>query len=120
VAIAPLRSGLGCGAPVPSPDRAVVVVTAGLTGMAPRWTREGIRARLFEAQGGRCAICGKHDSVIGSLCLDHDHACDECADGCPECIRGLLCRDCNWGLGWFRDNPESLRVAAQYVEERPG
>ena len=32
-------------------------------------------------------------------------------------IRGLLCSDCNLGVGNFKDNPARMREAADYVEE---
>jgi hypothetical protein len=39
---------------------------------------------------------------------DHDHK--------TGLFRGWLCSGCNTGLGMFRDNPESLRRAALYLE----
>ena len=76
-------------------------------------------ATMLAAQGGRCAICGTTEpGGIGTWQVDHDHSC------CPsrrvtcggKCIRGLLCQRCNVGLGQFRDNAETLRVAADYLE----
>jgi len=63
----------------------------------------------WEEQGG-CAICKRNDHVE-DLFVDHDHA--------TGMIRGLLCRRCNTGLGFFKDNPAALREAAKYVEEAP-
>lgn len=63
--------------------------------------------RLFQAQGGVCAICG-FPPKTKRLNLDHDHKTME--------IRGLLCFPCNHGLGYFRDSPERLRRAADYLE----
>lgn len=64
--------------------------------------------RLYEEQKGKCAICstpmGKKANV------DHCHS--------TGVVRGLLCRGCNFGLGFFRDDPDRLVRAAQYVEER--
>lgn len=60
--------------------------------------------RLRDQQDDRCAICGETSPQH----LDHDHATGH--------VRALLCQRCNHGLGLFRDAPELLRGAAQYVE----
>lgn len=31
-------------------------------------------------------------------------------------IRGILCNECNRGLGYFHDNSEALNKAALYVQ----
>lgn len=67
--------------------------------------------RLFELQGGKCAICGSDNSgckTKRSLCVDHDHATGK--------IRGLLCDNCNKGLGCFKDSLESLNLAGKYLK----
>ena len=43
-----------------------------------------------------------------ALCIDHDHTTGK--------VRGMLCHDCNTSLGKFRDNPDILRKAADYLE----
>lgn len=59
-----------------------------------------------------CSICGttewtgKHK--IGYV--DHNHATGE--------VRGILCAQCNVGIGMFGDDPERMRRAADYVELR--
>lgn len=58
-----------------------------------------------EAQDFLCAICGEE----AMLFIDHDHA--------TESVRGLLCPSCNTGLGAFRDSPESLRAAIEYLRK---
>lgn len=62
---------------------------------------------LLEKQNGVCAICGNACAHF-SLAVDHCHQTGE--------IRGLLCSQCNRGLGLFRDEPERLRKAAEYLE----
>ena len=61
-------------------------------------------APLLEAQGGLCAVC----RAAPAAHVDHDHA--------TGVVRGLLCVNCNGGLGRFEDEPVVLRSAADYVE----
>jgi hypothetical protein len=62
----------------------------------------------YEAQDGCCVICGTHqDDLREPLHIDHCHKTDE--------VRGLLCRTCNVGLGYFKDNPERLDAAREYL-----
>ena len=56
---------------------------------------------------GTCAICG-HKQQSRCLAVDHDHRTGD--------FRGLLCTNCNHGLGNFFDDPELLREAAKYIE----
>lgn len=56
------------------------------------------------AQRGRCAICRRDDRP---LCVDHCHAKGH--------LRGLICRNCNAGLGFFSDSRELLLRAADYL-----
>ncbi len=69
--------------------------------------RYGITAEeadhLLSKQGGLCAICRKAAAVH----VDHDHA--------TGAVRALLCFNCNGGLGQFKDDPDVLRAAADYV-----
>lgn len=72
---------------------------------------------LLVLQGGGCAICG---TVLNSLqtsrlSVDHDHKCCPGTYSCGECIRGLLCTNCNSGLGHFKDNPNLLTSAINYL-----
>lgn len=68
---------------------------------------------MFDAQNGVCANClePEHETRNGKvkwLAVDHCHGTGE--------VRGLLCHDCNRGIGCFRDNPDLLRKAADYLE----
>lgn len=68
-------------------------------------------ARMLTAQGGLCAICAsmlEPDKTHG-LHIDHDHETKQ--------IRELLCPGCNVGLGHFREDPQRLRAAADYIEK---
>ncbi|OMQ16050.1 hypothetical protein A7K94_0205190 [Modestobacter sp. VKM Ac-2676] len=70
--------------------------------------RYGITAEqpeaMLVAQNGLCALCGEAPAVH----VDHDHS--------TGAVRDLLCFNCNGGLGQFRDDPDLLRAAAEYVE----
>lgn len=56
-----------------------------------------------------CEIC-KADFSITKNHIDHDHATGK--------VRGLLCFNCNGGLGQFKDTPALLRAAADYLEQK--
>lgn len=60
---------------------------------------------LKNLQGRRCLIC---KTKPAKLCIDHNHQ--------TGIFRGLLCNNCNTGLGLFYDSPERLRAAANYLE----
>jgi len=63
---------------------------------------------ILKDQGGVCAICSKPDEVEGRrMAIDHDHDTGE--------VRGLLCGNCNRGLGNFQDNIEMLEKAKNYL-----
>lgn len=60
-----------------------------------------------KAQQHLCLVCGEAQPPDRPLVVDHCHK--------EGHVRGLLCRDCNVGLGFFKDNPETLRSAAIYL-----
>ncbi len=63
---------------------------------------------IYQKQGGKCAICHCHQRYK-CLAVDHDHK--------TGMGRGLLCEQCNRGLGRFFDSALRLRSAADYVEK---
>lgn len=69
-------------------------------------SEEGYK-ELLKRQGGRCAICRSRPRGT-RLSVDHDHKTGE--------IRGLLCKNCNQGLGHFRDDPVRLKEAVKYLQ----
>ena len=69
---------------------------------------------LHEKQNGLCGICGQPETVVMygkqmDLAVDHDHDTGK--------VRGLLCSNCNNGLGRFYDNVELLQNAIEYIEK---
>jgi hypothetical protein len=61
---------------------------------------------MLEAQNNSCAICEMEFTATPHI--DHDHVSNH--------VRGLLCRECNYGLGNFRDNVTFLASAISYLE----
>lgn len=72
---------------------------------------------MYEKQQGRCAICrdwkepwAPGGGVAGRfrfLVVDHDHS--------TKVVRGLLCWNCNCGIGQFREDPTVMFAAAAYL-----
>lgn len=63
---------------------------------------------MYEAQDGTCAICNSNPVTGRRLGVDHCHT--------TLAVRGLLCDDCNLGLGKLGDTLERLRAAVAYLE----
>jgi hypothetical protein len=83
--------------------------------------KHGIRpedvARTYEAQQGRCYLCG--DLLPADRAkwpIDHDHRCCPQGKSCRYCRRGLTCPACNLLIGHALDNPERLRRIADNLE----
>jgi hypothetical protein len=76
------------------------------------WNRYAIspeqHAAMLAGTKGVCAICGQPPEGKFGLHVDHHHG-----DGI---VRGMLCRGCNCGIGHFKDAPELLRKAADYLD----
>ena len=78
-----------------------------LKGIDPTFTLEDYN-ELLEKQNFCCAICGQHQSELTkALAVDHDHETGK--------VRGLLCFNCNSGLGALGDNVEGLLKALDYI-----
>ena len=82
-----------------------------------RWQRENFyglsladEVLLRAKQNNQCPICEVIFKNDGNYHVDHCHSTKK--------VRGLLCSSCNKGLGLFKDDPESLRRAALYVESQ--
>jgi len=83
----------------------------------PDWNRFKHRKQLYgvdrakwdamlQGQNGVCAIC----KTCLPATVDHDHLTNE--------VRGLLCGNCNRGLGAFKDDQSILIAAADYLARR--
>lgn len=71
---------------------------------------------MLKNQNYKCAICGREIFLHGSSVdknkiarVDHNHETGK--------VRGLLCDDCNIGLGKFMDNTEYLLGAISYLNK---
>lgn len=89
-----------------------------------RWTlktRYGISLddydELLTKQDNKCAICKGVNANGWALSVDHDHSCCLGGESCGKCVRGLLCFNCNSGLGNFRDSEETMIAAAEYIRQ---
>lgn len=67
---------------------------------------------LLKLQNGKCAICGlpekEHRNQV--LNVDHNHTTKK--------VRGLLCNNCNRGIGHLKDSISNLEKALEYLKER--
>lgn len=73
---------------------------------------------LLKRQNGVCAVCHqpekqKQFGKIIKLAVDH---CHKSSYTDHTVVRGLLCTNCNKGIGCFQDSPENLRRAADYLD----
>jgi hypothetical protein len=90
--------------PQPQKDR-ILRLTAGVK------IRVSEYRQLLERQSGKCAICGNDSpgAHYRVLLVDHNHLTNK--------IRGLLCNECNIGLGRFKDSIDLLKRAIAYLEQ---
>jgi hypothetical protein len=73
-------------------------------------------AEIWDEQKGCCAICamsfgpfGTSENAKEMAYIDHDHVTGK--------VRGLLCNNCNAGLGHFFDTIERLETAINYLRK---
>lgn len=68
--------------------------------------------RLLTVQNDSCAICNSKEAKgKGHFHVDHCHLTGK--------IRGLLCHNCNVGIGHFNDDTQKLLNAIKYLEGSP-
>jgi len=63
------------------------------------------RKSLIEAQNNLCTICNEE---MNPPCYDHCHISGE--------FRGMLCSNCNTGLGLFKDDIQRMQNAIRYLQ----
>lgn len=70
---------------------------------------------LKNTQNNLCLVCNMPESDIDKrtmlpreLSVDHCHTTGK--------VRGLLCKTCNLGLGYFKDSPQLLERALLYIK----
>lgn len=66
---------------------------------------------LYEAQGGRCAICQVATGKVKRLAVEHDHQTGE--------VFGLACGPCNIMLGRLGRRPETYARVINYLLDPP-
>jgi hypothetical protein len=72
-------------------------------------TWDDYRIKWIE-QNGCCDICGRYQTdLTKALAVDHNHQTKQ--------IRGLLCGDCNTGIGLLKEDSTVLRQAADYIDK---
>jgi len=72
-------------------------------------SEEDFNSKLNQ-QEGKCAICDKpQDESIKFLSIDHDHKTNK--------NRGLLCSNCNRGIGLLQDDINILQSAIKYLKQ---
>jgi len=62
-------------------------------------------------EGTLCSCCGTpmtHGKDAYSVCFDHDPL--------TSIFRGLICKRCNYGLGYFNDSLDTILKAADYLK----
>lgn len=65
---------------------------------------------LFNKQNGKCMICKKHQSELKKLLgVDHNHKTGK--------VRGLLCDNCNKGIGLLKEDINILINAINYLKD---
>lgn len=65
--------------------------------------------KLLQDQDEMCAICGTNNFGPHGPNVDHNHS--------TGAIRGILCMQCNIGLGAFKDEVIKLENAIKYLKK---
>lgn len=83
----------------------------------------GFVDQLLRLQQGSCAVCARAHTGGRAMDIDHDHGCCPGPGSCGDCVRGLVCNNCNLhGLGWYEALPPELRtfdLLNEYLADPP-
>lgn len=81
-----------------------------------RWARHRVPPEVANRwfANPRCEACG----ATHRLTVDHDHQCCSGSESCGQCVRGLLCNNCNSTLGHAKDDLSRLKALILYLESR--
>jgi hypothetical protein len=82
----------------------------------PAWKRHKITedqwTNLYNKYDGKCHSCKERNAYA----IDHDHSCcNGNRSKCGNCIRGILCNQCNTALGLLNDNKEYIMRLVNYI-----
>ena len=68
---------------------------------------------LLDRAGHRCQICGFSEKADRNMfpVIDHSHITGK--------VRGVLCMNCNMGIGKLRDSVDNLEAAIKYLRNSP-
>ena len=67
---------------------------------------EEIYQSTLKEQNNCCKLCGSKYSLV----IDHCHKTGK--------FRGIICNNCNWGLGCFKDSVEVLQKVIGYLSSK--
>lgn len=70
--------------------------------------------KMLKLQDGKCAICGTSELAKGKsrFAVDHCHSTGK--------VRGLLCTNCNSGIGKLQDDKDLVMKAYEYLIRNGG
>src|SRR6266542_803984 len=80
-----------------------------------RFYKHGITEKIWLDMLGRfngmCWSCKERPATV----IDHDHSCCDKMFSCGNCIRGVLCHQCNTALGLLKDNYMYIENLLVYI-----
>lgn len=106
------RACRGCLQPIPPERKSYTLYCSDACKIASRrheaYGLTKVELDILLGQHEQCAICGTSEWGRKGPQVDHCHKTGR--------VRGVLCINCNNGLGRFSDDPARLRAAAAYLE----